>query len=225
MKKVTITILVAAAVALTACSTSTEKAKARQLVVAVTGEQLKELTAIKEGLTKLDKAKMGVLAAAQGNEACEAYRSFQEYERLTERLDRAGLKRSDLQELETSLQAAARKAGELGYATMVAKKSLACGVGEGRIGEAEMVKNVATLSDTYGLPRAGETKFNPAVIREAYVRAIKPQVQEALAELRNRPDSSDVLGWVGNLLRDAEEWHIAPAELGVPATVVKKLNL
>jgi hypothetical protein len=171
-----------------------------------------------------DHARPSVLATAQGNEHCAAYDRFGEYKRLQTRLTKGGFKNSDLPALDEAVRRSGQQAANVGYTVMAAGKSLKC-VGEGYPSEAGMVKQIATMADEYGPSPDSKKAFEPPVFRAAYLRIIKPQIQEVLTEFQKRPDSGDLEGSLSMMVADAQEWHITPAELGIPANVVKKLNL
>jgi outer membrane murein-binding lipoprotein Lpp len=232
VNKFTLSAILVAMVGFTGCS-STEKVvttpsgakMTASLAAAVNKEQTEELEAITAEFAQLNvrSSQPSLLAAAQGNDHCAAYDRFGDYKRLKARFIKGGFKKSDLPEIDDAVRRSAQQVARVGYNMMAAGKSLSCS-GEGRPSEAGMIKEIAGIADEYGQP--DDTKsFEPAVFRAAYLRVIKPQVQEVLTEFQKRPDSGDLQGSLSMMVFDAQEWHITPAELGIPANVTKKLTL
>lgn len=85
-----------------------------------------------------------------------------------------------------------------------------------------MIGEFTQIMDKFGTNK----DFKPEIIRGAYLRAVKKQIPRMLKELRENPDSSEMRGWVSNMLEEAQNiWHFTPTELGIPAEVLKKLEL
>lgn len=87
-----------------------------------------------------------------------------------------------------------------------------------------LFSNIAKLMDEYGRPADTES-FDPTILRAACLREIKPEVQEILAIIKKH-DSSDTLGLLSNYISEVKTtWQFTPEEIGVPKSMINRLNL
>lgn len=119
-------------------------------------------------------------------------------------------------EVEGSLKETGAKVAKGFYSDMVRGSNPSCG--------SDVLFNTEYFRDTIQtLERYGDQDYDKKVIRAAYLRVLKPELKEALADYKARPESSDAQGSLFWLIRNAvEEWQFSPEELAIPADVMKK---
>lgn len=125
--------------------------------------------------------------------------------------------------LNEAVKSAAQKATSAAYERMKSGKTLSCnGLTNDRL---TLFGNIAKLMDEYGRPADTEA-FDPAIIRAACLREIKPEVQEILAAVKKYDANSDTLGWLANYVDSVKTtWHFTPEEIGVPKALITRLDL
>ena len=125
--------------------------------------------------------------------------------------------------LNEAVKGAAQKATGAAYERMKSNKTLSCnGLTNNRL---TLFSNIAKLMDEYGRPADTEA-FDPAIIRAACLREIKPEVQEILATIKKYGDGGDTIGWLANYIENVKTtWHFTPEEIGVPKDMIARLDL
>jgi hypothetical protein len=87
-----------------------------------------------------------------------------------------------------------------------------------------MIEAATKIMDKYG-PADQTTKYDPKVVRAAYLKAIRPEIQESIAEFNRRPESGDALGALSWKVEMAQaKWHFTLTELGVPPAIARRVE-
>ena len=217
----------AATLGLMACETKEKPVSGdpKSMVKTVDTEKANILAGIEKDFAELDRRseKPSVIAQASGTEACEAKDNIRGYELIMNRLKTSNLNPEWRPTLVARLQSIGQQASYAGYSIMASGKLLGCGGTE--VPEAYEVEEFAKLFDTYGQPP--ETKvFNPSVYRQAYLRAIKPDIERFRARLNLQPDNGDVQGEFSYFVETVRrKYRFSLAELGISPSLAKQLNI
>lgn len=218
-------ILVACFAFLAACSSTPTVATTgvhdQKFTNAVRDESGVQLENLKNRLAVLDTDDSNLLVAAQQDEACTAYNRYQEYESILSQTLSGNFNDSEFKtKVVNSMDVIGKKVATLGYADMKSGKHLACAGRE--LNEAYVIMEFATIMDSYKAPEGAD----PKVVRNAYLRAIKPEIQEAIADFNkpqsNRAESNSLEGLVETA---QNKWHFTADELGIPPAIQQKLKL
>jgi CRISPR/Cas system CMR-associated protein Cmr5 small subunit len=84
------------------------------------------------------------------------------------------------------------------------------------------VEKVVVWMDKYG---SKSERFEPVIVRDAYLRAIKPTIKEKLGELVRSRYSEDEKKAFKGLVERAQKWKLSLDDLAVPIEVRTMLDL
>lgn len=228
MRNKLITISLAAfLVALTACSSTqvSNNKKMSPVVDEAKTQKVNELRARFETLTA--NKSLIANAAMLGDTAdgpCTLYYEWQSLNTVKVAYDKLEYGTTDFSALlNDEVKQMAQKVTTAAYDRMKGQKLLGCV--KLTNDTLTLFSNIAKLMDEYGRPADTEA-FDPAIIRAACLREIKPEVQEILATIKKYDANSDTLGWLSNYVESVKTtWHFTPEEIGVPKSMVDRLNL
>lgn len=225
----TLTILVVFAIIAVACTTQPENTTTTMTSV-VNKEENIQLQALKEEFAKIGGGNFlsEAMSSIDGPSTCASYAKYKKYESISKRFDSLGLGLNEAADFRSDIKLSTRTAGvevaSAAYSQMKTGQAISCRVetdfGNNNLDGTHAIKIFAEIIDQYGPEGA-----DPKIVRAAYLKAAKADVSEALVELKSRPESSDLQGWIVGLAEEAKEWQFSPNEIGIPADLQKKLDL
>jgi len=207
-----------------ACTAQTENKPVvnTQMASAVNEEQTFQLKALRSEFAELGGRELisRAKSTTDGPSACVLYDKYAKYGDIQRRFQLLGISEGDFEkQISSSLDSLGPDMADAAYNQMKAGRALNCS-GDVPVKGTYAVKTFAELIDKFGPEGA-----DPKVIRTAYLKAIKGEVQETLAELKQRPDSGDLQGLLIGTAEEAKEWQFTAMEIGIPADIAKKLQL
>lgn len=225
--KLTITFLAAFLVTLTACS-STQVSNTKKMTPIVDDAKTQKVNELRSRFEVLTASKSLIANAAMLGDTidgpCTLYYEWQSLNTVKVAYDKLEYGTTDFSAgLNDAVKTAAQKATTAAYERMKSGKTLSCkGLTNDRL---TLFGNIAKLMDEYGRPADTEA-FDPAILRAACLREIKPEVQEILATIKKYDANSDTLGWLANYVESVKTtWHFTPEEIGVPKAMIARLDL
>ncbi len=227
-KMITAISLAAFLVSLTACSSTTEVSVKGKMSPVVDEAKTQEVNKLRDRFEALTANKSTITNAAMLDDTvdgpCTLYYEWQSLNTVKVEYDKLDYGTTDFSAgLNEAVKAAAQKATGAAYERMKSGKTLSCkGLTNDRL---TLVSNIAKLMDEYGRPADTEA-FDPAILRAACLREIKPEVQKILATIKKYDANSDTLGWLSNYVESVKTtWHFTPEEIGVPKALITRLDL
>lgn len=168
------------------------------------------------------KVEESILAKTRPEDACGALSLVGDYQALVSRYDRGKFQDPDLiTTLSVGVTTAKVHAVTLGYQRM--KASLPLGCGGSALAESYFVNRFDDLMDTYGSGSEVD-KFDRTVVQSAYLRAVVPEIEDAVTRLYLRPDDWALEEYLQGLIREAQnEWHLSLDQLKVPNWFRRKI--
>lgn len=228
MRKLTIVFLTAFLVILAACSSTQQISNNKKMSAVVDETKTQKVNELRGRFEALTANKSTISSAAMLGDTvdgpCTLYYEWQSLNTVKVQYDKLDYGVTDFSAgLNDAVKKAAQKATAAAYEKMKSDKTLSCnGLTNDRL---TLFGNIAKLMDEYGRPADTEA-FDPAILRAACLREIKPEVQEILAAVKKYDANSDTLGWLANYVESVKTtWHFTPAEIGVPKAMIDRLNL
>jgi hypothetical protein len=169
---------------------------------------------LRKQLDQIKVNKDDLVMLAQDNVACGMLAKHNEIMQLKKKFESMQINNytgSLSIDIDSKLHEAGELAGDAAYKKMEAKRPLGCRFGD----ESGVVVDFNTIMGMYGPAYEGRT-YDPKVIREAYLRAVKPELR-TLTSLRARnPEDKLVNEKLGKKIIEAQDtWHFTYAELGI----------
>lgn len=165
----------------------------------------------------------GVLELARQSKACGRYDHLIKYEELGKKWEEATIVHPDFAKaLATATQAQAERTAGSAYHVLKTFGKLDCGGTERT--ESAVIEQFATMFDKYKVvltQNPNERGAEHLVIRDAYLRAVKVEIKEALAELERTGDAGNLFEVVQGAM---DQWHFSLRELEVPEATWKKIK-
>lgn len=212
---------------MTACGTTPDTATMTSVVDEVKTQKINELQSRFNNLTA-DHSNSGIATAAMLGDTvdgpCTLYTRWKSLHAVQVDYDNLGY--DGTTDFSTSLneavRTAAQKATGAAYERMKNGDPLSCKGLEST--QFTLFNNLAKLMDEYGRPADTEA-FDPAIIRTACLREIQPDVTEILAAIEEN-ENSDTLGWLTHYAETVKNtWNFTSEEIGVPKTLIGRLDL
>ncbi|MDQ5949263.1 MAG: hypothetical protein QG579_3 [Patescibacteria group bacterium] len=226
--KLTIMFLTAFLVVLTACSSTKQVSDNKKMSPIVDDAKTQKVNELRSRFETLTTNKSMIANAAMLGDTvdgpCTLYYEWQSLNTVKAAYDKLEYGLTDFSaNLNEAVKTAAQKATTAAYERMKNGKTLSCkGLTNDRL---TLFGNIAKLMDEYGRPADTEA-FDPAILRAACLREIKPEVQEILATIKKYDANSDTLGWLANYVESVKTtWHFTPEEIGVPKALITRLDL
>lgn len=226
-KMITAISLTAFLVTLTACS-STQKVSDNKIAPVVDDAKTQKVNELRDRFENLKSGKRLVSTAAMLGDTidgpCTLYHEFDTFRTVKYEYDKLNYGRTDFSALlDDEVKQMAQKVTTAAYDRMKSQKLLGCV--KLTNDTLTLFSNIAKLMDEYGRPADTEA-FDPAIIRAACLREIKPEVQEILATIKKYNENSDTLGLLSNYVSEVKStWHFTPEEIGVPKAMIARLDL
>ena len=226
--KLTITFLTAFLVISTACSSTPTKVSDNKMSPIVDDVKTQKVNELRGRFEVLKSGKRLVSTAAMLGDTvdgpCTLYHEYDTFRTVKWEYDKLNYGMTDFSALlNDEVKQMAQKVTAAAYERMKSNKLLGCV--KLTNDTLTLFSNITKLMDEYGRPADTEV-FDPAIIRAACLREIKPEVQEILATIKKYEANSDTLALLSNYVSEIKTtWHFTPEEIGVPKAMITRLDL
>lgn len=227
MRTFTIPLLTAFIVILTACNPTPTKISNKKMAPVVDDVKTQRVNELRDRFEALKSGKRLVSTAAMLGDTvdgpCTLYHEYDSVRTVKWEYDKLNYGTTDFSALlNEEVTRMAQKVTTAAYERMKGGKLLGCV--KLTNDTLTLFSNIAKLMDEYGRPADTEA-FDPAILRAACLREIKPEVQEMLVAVNKNPNG-DMMGWLSNYVNGVKEtWHFTPEQIGVPKAMIERLNL